>query len=218
MISPRTRKLSFALVLATLLLPLALYDRMPAQVPTHWDSSGHVDRFMSKPWGALVMPLTTALVFVVLSVLPRISPRGFRMDRFAVAYDTIVLSVVGFLAFTSTLVTLQQVGLPVPMDRAIRSGVGVLFIVLGNLLGKVQKNFFVGVRTPWTLASDEVWLRTNRLGGKLFVLAGFVVFVSALFVDQGTALILGAVGVAALVPVAYSYWLYRRLEGQGHEG
>jgi uncharacterized membrane protein len=200
-----------ALILLAFFVPIVAYDRMPASVPTHWDTSGQADGWMSKPWGAFVMPGATALVFALLLLLPRIFPRGFRMDQFASAYETTLLTIVAFLAFISTLVTLAQVGIPVPMERAVRSGAGMLFIVIGNLMGKLRRNFFIGIRTPWTLASEEVWLRTHRLGGKLFVLAGFVVFVSALVATHGTAIVIVAVSIAALVPSAYSFWLYRRL-------
>ena len=99
-----------------------------------------------------------------------------------------------------------------PMERAIPAGVGLLLVVLGNFMGKLTKNFFVGIRTPWTLASDEVWLRTHRLGGKLFVLAGAGLFVAGLS-GAGHVAILLAVVVAAGIPVAYSYVVYRKLEG-----
>ena len=87
----------------------------------------------------------------------------------------------------------------------------MLFVVLGNVLGKVTKNFFVGIRTPWTLASDEVWLRTHRLGGRVFVLAGLAVVLSGL-AGGGVAPLLVAVFTAAFVPIVYSYIIYRRLE------
>jgi uncharacterized membrane protein len=211
MIFLRTRRLCMALILIAFFVPMLAYERMPASVPMHWDMSGQADRWMSKAWGAFVMPTVTALVFALLRLLPRISPRGFRIERFTSAYEIILLSTVAFLAFTSTLVTLAQLGIPVPMDRAVRSGAGMLFVILGNLMGKLRRNFFIGIRTPWTLASEEVWLRTHRLGGKLFVLAGFVVFVTALVATHGTAILLVAVSLAALVPSAYSFWLYRRL-------
>lgn len=97
------------------------------------------------------------------------------------------------------------------MDRAIYAGVGVLLVVMGSFLGKVTKNFFVGIRTPWTLASDEVWLRTHRLGGKLLVLAGVATLISGLL-GGGPIPLLVAVLIAAVVPVAYSYFIYRQTE------
>ena len=103
-------------------------------------------------------------------------------------------------------------GKPVDMNRGVEAGVGLLLIVLGNFMGKITRNFFVGIRTPWTLASDEVWLRTHRLGGKLFVLAGAVFFVCGIL-GLGAMAPFAATAVAALVSIAYSYVIYRKIEG-----
>jgi uncharacterized membrane protein len=100
----------------------------------------------------------------------------------------------------------------VHINEMIFAGVGLLFIVLGNYMGKVRKNFFIGIRTPWTLASDEVWSRTHRLGGRVFVLIGFFMFLNA-FVRFPAQLLIWSIVVVALVPVVYSYVLYRKLEG-----
>jgi uncharacterized membrane protein len=103
-------------------------------------------------------------------------------------------------------------GRPVDMVRGIEAGIGLLLAVVGNFLGKVTRNFFVGIRTPWTLASEEVWMRTHRLGGRLFVLAGLAMFALALAGGGPIAMIV-VVGAAALVSVVASYFIYRRIEG-----
>jgi uncharacterized membrane protein len=97
------------------------------------------------------------------------------------------------------------------MAPVIGTTIGVVFVVIGNYMGKVQRNFFVGIRTPWTLANEEVWLRTHRLAGKLFVASGVVLAVSSFF---GPGLLIGVAFalVASFVPVIYSYVLHRKLE------
>ena len=122
------------------------------------------------------------------------------------------MAILAFLFLVHILVLLSATGARVEMNRAIPIGVGLLLVLLGNYLGKTTKNFFLGIRTPWTLASDEVWLRTHRLGGKLFVLAGVVCFVSGL-AGGSLAPAMAAVGAAALASVVYSYVVYRRIEG-----
>lgn len=91
-------------------------------------------------------------------------------------------------------------------------GLGLFLVIAGNLMGKLTRNFFVGIRTPWTLASDEVWLRTHRLGGKILVLAGIVVFVLGLLGVRAPWKLV-VILVAVSIPVAYSYVIYRRIEG-----
>lgn len=208
----RTNILSLGLVILSFGMAAALYNRLPESVPTHWNARGDADGFTAKPWGPFVLPLTMAGVYVLLIIIPRISPRGYRVERFQNVFEIIQAALLAFLFMVTMLALLAGVGTPVPMDRAIHAGTGLLFIVLGNFMGKVTKNFFVGIRTPWTLASDEVWLRTHRLGGKLFVIAGLGLLASGLL-GGGVVPLLVAVGIAAGIPVVYSYVLYRRIEG-----
>ncbi len=208
----RTNLLSLGLVALSFVIAAALYTRLPESIPTHWNASGVADGFTAKPWGPFVLPLTMAGVYALFVAIPRMSPRGFHVDRFQNVFEILQLAILAFLLLVTLLALLAGTGLPVPMDRAVRSGAGLLFVVMGNFMGKVTRNFFVGIRTPWTLASDEVWLRTHRLGGKLFVASGIALFVAGLF-GGGTAAVLVAVAVAGGIPVVYSYFLYRRIEG-----
>jgi uncharacterized membrane protein len=208
----RTNLLSLALVVASFAMTAALYSRLPQSVPTHWNGRGVADGFMPKPWGPFVSPLVMAATCLLLMVIPWISPRGYRVEKFQSTFEIIQTTILAFLFLLTALVLLAGIGVAVPMDHAIYAGTCVLFLVLGNFMGKFTKNFFVGIRTPWTLASDEVWLRTHRLAGKLFVLAGAGLLVSALLGGGETPLLV-AVAVAGGIPVVYSYLLYRRIEG-----
>ena len=208
----RANALSLGLVVLAIGMAAALYDRLPQSTPVHWNMDGQADGFMPKPWGPFLLPLVMAGVYLFLTLVARISPRGYRVERFQGAFDVIQLAVLAFLLWTTAVALLASVGAPITMNRAIHAGVGLLFVVLGNFMGKLTKNFLIGIRTPWTLASDEVWFRTHRLAGKLTLLAGAVLFVSALL-GAGSVALLGAVGVAFGIPVVYSYIVYRRIEG-----
>jgi uncharacterized membrane protein len=208
----RTNLLSLGLVILSFVLAVALYTRLPESIPTHWNARGQADGFTPKPWGPFVLPLVMAGVYLLLLVVPRISPQGYRLDRFQGAFEIVQAAILAFLFLVTMLALLAGIGAPVPMDRAMHAATGLLFIVLGNFMGKFTKNFFCGIRTPWTLASDEVWLRTHRLGGKLFVLAGVALVVSGLL-GGGSIPLLVSVAVAGGIPVVYSYVLYRRIEG-----
>jgi len=212
----RANRIGIGLAAAAFALSGALYRRLPDVMPTHWDIHGAVDGTTPKPWGPFVMPLVMAGVLLVFAVLPRISPRGYSIERFRTVFAVIRTALLGFLFVMNAVVLLAGLGVSFRMERVVQAGMGVLFMVLGNYLGKVTKNFFVGIRTPWTLASDEVWLRTHRVGGMLFVAAGLACVVSA-FLDHGWFVLMIAVGVAAVVPVVYSYVLYRRIEGFGKD-
>jgi len=208
----RVNLASLGLVVLAFLMAGALYTRLPAWVPTHWNASGRADGFIAKPWGPFILPLVTAGACLLMLLIPRISPRGFRVERFQRVFEIIQVTIVAFLFLVTTLVMLAGAGVPIPIDRAIVASTGLLLIVLGNFMGKITKNFFVGIRTPWTLASEEVWLRTHRLGGKLFVAAGAVIVVCGLL-GGGVVPLLVAIAAAAVIPIAYSYLIYRRIDG-----
>ena len=208
----RTQFVCLGLTVVSFILAAALYHRLPESIPTHWNAKGEADGFTPKPWGPFVLPIVTACTYGVLLVVPRISPRGFRMARFARVFELIQLAIIAFLFGVNVLVLLAGIGADVPIARAIHVGVGLLLVVLGNFMGKLTKNYFIGIRTPWTLASDEVWLRTHRLGGKLSVVGGIIAIVMGAL-GGGTAPLLIAVALSGGVPAVYSYVLYRRIEG-----
>ena len=202
---------SFGLVVAAFALVAAAYNVLPQYVPTHWNASGVVDAKMAKPWGPFMLPLTMAGVFALLLVLPHISPRGYDMTRFRRAYGVMQLGILGFLFAMNVIVLLTGLGWAVPVSRLVPVGVGALLVIIGNLMGKVTRNFFVGIRTPWTLADPEVWMRTHRFGGKMLVLAGLASVVVGLL-DADPRLLLSVMLLAVIVPAVYSYVIYQRLE------
>jgi uncharacterized membrane protein len=208
----RANLLNLGLVVLSFALARGFYGRLPASIPIHWDGRGDVSGFAPKQWGAFLMPAAMACTYLLLTVIPRISPRGFGVESFRRVYQIFETAILAFLLLVTVLILSAGAGAKIPMDRAIYAGVGLLFVVLGNFMGKITKNFFVGIRTPWTLASDEVWLRTHRLGGRLFVVAGVGLLACGLL-GGGPIPLLAAVAIAGGIPVIYSYLLYRRIEG-----
>ena len=208
----RTNILSLIFIAIPIAASIYLYPSLPEQIPTHWNLAGEVDDYTPKPWGVLILPLAAVFIFLVMKLIPMISPKGFRTDQFQGVINIFTVTLVGFMSAVALLVLIAATGRNVHVNEVIFAGVGLLFIVLGNYLGKVRKNFFIGIRTPWTLASDEVWSRTHRLGGWVFVLIGFFLFINA-FVQFPELWLIGAIVAVALVPVVYSFVIYRNLEG-----
>jgi uncharacterized membrane protein len=204
--------LGLLLVLAAFVVVGLKYAGLPDPMPTHWNAAGQVNGWMPKFWGAFLVPIIMAAVWLTFLVLPRISPHGFEMEPFLRAWGILKVTILALLLFVGVLVLRAAATGGELSQTPLFFGMGILFIVMGNLLGKVTRNFFVGIRTPWTLANEEVWYRTHRLGGKLFVAAGVVVAAMAL---SGVYVwpIFVSIGLAGLIPVVYSYVIYRRLEG-----
>lgn len=187
------------------------YPQLPARVPVHWNAQGHVNGYMP-PFEAVAVPVVLLALLALLTVaLPRISPRGYEIAPFAAVFGLVMLAAQALILVVGLGVLLNAVGHPVDMPRTGMFALGSQLIVLGNYMGKLRKNFFVGIRTPWTLASDDVWERTHRMGGRVFVLAGLASVVAALAgAAPGTVLYL--VAAAAIITVAYSYLIYRLRE------
>lgn len=208
-----TQGISLGLCLAALGVSAAVYGELPERIATHFDISGQPDGWSSRASGALGLPLVMAVTWLALWGLPKISPSGWRVEPFADVWNRVQVAILAFLALLHAGILGHALGWwGAHMDRLVIGGVGLLLMTLGNYLGKTTRNFFLGIRTPWTLASDEVWRRTHRLGGWLLVLAGLV-FVVMAFTGIFEYALAGAIVVAAVVPVVYSFFAYRSLEG-----
>jgi uncharacterized membrane protein len=208
----RTNVLSLLFIAILIAVAAYLYPSLPEQIPTHWNFQGEVDDYTPKPWGVIVMPSAAILIFVIMKLIPIVSPKGFRTDQFRDVVNIFTVTLVGFMSGIGLLVLLAASGRNIQMNEMVFAAVGLLFIVLGNYMSKVRKNFFIGIRTPWTLASDEVWARTHRMGGWIFVLIGFFMFLNA-FIQFPQGWLIGSIVALALIPVVYSFVLYKNLEG-----
>ena len=199
-----------ALVVVSFAVVAALYKVMPEQVPVHWRMDGSADRYVAKPFGPYVGPAFSALLFIVLQALPRISPEGFRMDGFLGPYRWLQLAVhLALLAFCATL-ALQGLGYTDTTNRVVFFVWGIYFVWAGNLLPKFQRNFFVGVRTPWTLVDDGVWFRAQRRAGWLLVVSGITSCLAGVL-GLGVTSIAIAVFASITIPAILSYFDYRRV-------
>lgn len=205
-------KTTIALVILAFLLGAVLYDRLPDPMPTHFNLQGDIDGWTAKPWGVFLLPLVMAGVLLMFVALPRISPKGFEVDGRSRAYAAIVLATTAFLFVLHVTVLLISMGVGIPMAAVMPVLIGAMLAGLGNYLSKVPRNFFIGFRTPWTLADEDVWFRTHRLGGRTFVAAGLLLMLAGPFLSDTSALafVPALIVAAAVIPVAYSYIAYRK--------
>lgn len=207
----RSLTAGFVLVVAAFAVAAWLYPSLPNPVPSHWNAAGEVDDYMAKPWGAFITPLFMLGTWIVLAALPKISPRGYRLDQFIGVYGIVMLSILVTMLIVAIVTLLTAAGAQLDLTRIVFIVIGALLVVLGNYMGKMRKNFFIGIRTPWTLANDEVWVRTHRVGGWLFVLAGFALIGIGIF-KLAPWTLMAAIGCAAVIPAIYSYFAYRQVE------
>jgi len=169
------------LIIAAAVIASALvYPKLPLTIPTHWDMLGRPNGWSGRLWGAWVMPIFLIVLWAFMRVLPRIDPRGSNYAKFGGAYEGIIVSIMLFMLGMHIIILRAALGYPVAMERVLPIGLGVLFIAIGNLLPRARPNWFIGIRTPWTLSSDRVWEKTHRFGGHVFVGAGILMVLSAL--------------------------------------
>jgi len=196
------------------------YPSLPQRIPTHWNIHGQVDGYGDKLWATFLMPLVTTGMLALFAFLPALSPKKFEVDAFRPTYLFIMVVVVALFVYIQAIILLatwQEVGGgPKWLDvgRALVGGIFVFFALMGNVMGKVRKNFYIGIRVPWTLASDRVWNDTHRLAAWLMV-AGGVVGLIVVLSGLPLPLAFGALAISIIVPIAYSFFHYKSLERRG---
>jgi uncharacterized membrane protein len=202
---------SAAVVAAMALLSGWAWLQLPAgaQVPVHWGLDGQVDAYASKEVGLALFPVMTVLFAALLAVIPRFEPRRANLERSGKAYGAIWIAAVTLLGVIHVLVVAAALGSSVDIGRFVPVGIGGLFIVMGNYLPKVRPNYLMGIRTPWTLASDLSWVRTHRIGGRLFVLEGVALIVLGLLGVGALPIVVALIGSVLALVVVVSVYSYR---------
>lgn len=200
----------FCLTAAALLYSLIVGSRMADVVPSHWNAAGHIDGYGSKWMILLMMPGVMLLVVLLSAALPKLSPEKFRIEPFEATYSLIMLIVSGLMFTLHFVIVQSSSGGHWDIGRIIMGVDFVFFALLGNFLGKLQPNFFMGIRTPWTLADERVWRTTHRQAARLWVGGGVI---GLLLVLAGLPfwLTFSYFMLMASAPAVQSYFVYRNL-------
>jgi uncharacterized membrane protein len=200
-----------AALAAALGFSLWALPRLPERVVTHWGISGQPDGWSPPLVAALLLPTLGLVGAAFLSIVPRIDPRRASFELHASTYWLICNAVLVFMAALHVAVIGYALGWPISIDRLMPFALAGLLVLIGNVMTRMRPNWFMGIRTPWTLSSERVWRKTHRLGGFCFVAAGIVIATVALASPERVGYgVIGAVAVAVLVPAVYSYLEWRR--------
>ena len=192
-------------------LALVTWSHAPDQIPVSWGTNGQVDRYGGKFEGLLVLPFATLAIYGLTLVFPKLDPGRLNYPRFAGAFYVIRLATVALMAVMYGIFHLVMRGQHVDVERVMPLLIGAFFVVLGSVLGKIRPNWFVGIRTPWTLSSKAAWVRTNRLGGWVMVVAGFAIMTASLVRSQAYQIAaFVTLGVGLLWTVVFSYLVWRQ--------
>jgi uncharacterized membrane protein len=206
----RTEAPQWAILAAMFALALVSWTNAPDRIPVHWNVTGDIDRSAGSS-RLLALPLVALGLSSLLRFLPRIDPGRANYPRFATAYTIIRIVMLLVLAGAYSLVHLWIRGRPVDVGVVAPMMIGLLFVVLGSLMGKLRPNWFVGIRTPWTLSSKIAWVRTHRIGGWLFLLLGATTLVAAPLLGPRatTWQLVGGAAAIGVWSMIYSYLVWR---------
>jgi uncharacterized membrane protein len=203
------------MVLLTAAVGVFVAPSLPEQVTTNWGSGGTPDGTLPKSYLLVGGPGLVLAIVALFELIPRIDPLRENIAAFEAAYDAVAVLVAGYLAYTYGVVLAWNLGYEFEIGQALAPAIAVLFVGIGFLLERAERNWFVGVRTPWTLSSEAVWRHTHDLAATLFKLAGVVALGGLVFPEYFVYLVAGPAAGIALFATAYSYVDYRRLDDGG---
>jgi uncharacterized membrane protein len=211
MTTKNTLIISIILIAIAISAGAVLWNQLPDQMASHWDINDQVNGTMPKFWGVFLMPLITLGMLVLFLVVPSIDPLKANIAKFRESFNLFIVLIIAFMLYIHGLTLAWSLGYQdFKMSAAMLPFMGVLFIAVGFMLRKAKRNFFIGIRTPWTLSNDTVWDKTHQLGSILFLVSGALTIIGG-FIGGMTAFWLMYVPLigSSLFLVIYSYVLYR---------
>ena len=202
--------LIIGLILVSFLIGAYLYTYMPEKMASHWDANGSVDGYMPKLWGLFLLPVISAILFLTFMLIPKIDPLRGNIEKFRGHFDVFILLLFVFLFYVHMLTMLWNLSYRFNIIQLLAPAFGLIIYYAGIMMENAKQNWFIGVRTPWTLSSEVVWDKTNKLAGKLFKVAGVLAAMGLIFPKYAIFLILVPVILAAVYPIIYSYQKYQQ--------
>jgi uncharacterized membrane protein len=205
---------SFLIIIALLIILLFalsafFYPQLPDKLASHWNGAGQADGYSSKFWGLFLLPIISIVFTLLLVLIPRIDPLKANIEKFKGYYYSFIIVFLAFFLYLHILIIVYNLGYALNMTLFLLPAFSALFYFIGAMISKAKRNYFIGIRTPWTLASDTVWDKTHALGGKLFKLAAIISLGGLFFGEFAIWFMMGAVFIAAIVTTIYSYIVFR---------
>lgn len=200
------------MILASFGIAIYFYPFLPDRVPSHWNIYGEVDGYSSRFFGAFGLPLLNIAMYVLLLITPYVDPKKANYKSFEGSYWMFRKLIHIFMIGLQVVVLAAALGYDMNVAVIVKISVSMLFILIGNVMGRFKFNYFVGIKTPWTLASEAVWRRTHRMAAPIWVAGGVICAVSSFWNNSiSAAVFFVAIIALVLVPLVYSYIEYQKL-------
>lgn len=207
----KNKIISVVILLVNFALSLILYPKLPDKMATHWGASSEVNGYMSKGLGVFFLPLLLVGLYLLLYYAPKIDPRKENIIKFRKEYDMFLIIFLLFMMAMNIYTLSWNLGYHFNINIFISIALAILFYAIGGLVKSAEPNYFIGIRTPWTLANDKVWSKTHIIGAKLFKGAAVLCLLGIFRPTYAMYIILGSVLIAAFGSVIYSYFEFRKI-------
>lgn len=205
----RTTIITSIICLLPIIAAIAVYQRLPETVVTHWGVNGEPNGWMSRFAGAIVLPTVMLIVNLCMPLLLKLDPKYENINAKTKALLMWIIPAMSVMCSTATLGT--ALGFNTKVEIIAPLLVGIIFTVIGNYLPKMGQSYTVGIKLPWTLNSEENWNRTHRIAGILWVICGIAIMALSFVPGTVRVIVMGVLFVAMIiVPVIYSYSLFRK--------
>ncbi len=203
--------IQYAVIAGTFAFGMIMSDALPALVPSHWNMAGEIDGYSAKTFVIWFFPALILGMKVLFSFLKKMDPKRENYALFERSWKNLETTIIVFFGYIHMISLLAALGVVSDASRFIIFGMGAFFLILGNYMGKIRQNYFIGFKLPWTIASEDNWNKTHRLAGKTMVLAGIVIALSS-FADPYLRVVafIGAMIGGFVVPCVYSYLIHRK--------
>lgn len=201
-----------AIVLAPFIYLAYIWNTLPDTVPLHWNIQGEIDEYGEKSELILIPILLPLLIYIIFTIVPLIDPKG-KINQMGKKYFALKTAMTIFMSVLALIIIYAVKNESLYNPNYIVLLIGILFVILGNYLKTLRANYFIGIKTPWTLENETVWKETHKLAGKMWFVGGFIIILSSLILDKkpNFSVFIGITIIISVVPVIYSFFKYRSL-------
>ena len=200
-----------AIIALPFLYLVYLWNQLPAEVPVHWNSKGEIEGYGDKIQLLLVPILLPLLVYNIFLVVPKIDPKK-QLHKMGNKFQTLKFLVTTFMSLLAMFIIYSAKNGGFDNFNYMITLIGIFYIITGNYFKTIKANYFIGIRTPWTLESESIWKETHKLGGKLWFVGGIIIIISSLILENqlNLTVFLTITVLISLIPIVYSYLLFRK--------
>jgi uncharacterized membrane protein len=202
--------IALLIIILTFAIGIYFYPLMPDKLASHWSAQGQVNSYMPKFWGLFLMPLISVVLLALFLLIPKTDPLKENIAKFRKYFDGFIILLFLFLFYIYLLSIFWNLNLKYNMIQALMPAFAVLFYYMGILISNAKRNWFIGIRTPWTLSSEAVWDKTHQLGGKMFKASAIIALLGMFFQQAAIFFVLIPIIFTAIYTIVFSYFQYQK--------